>query len=177
MGCSSCGKRRRTHMKQFDAPLVDAQGRKVAGSFEHWANRKARAMKESKRRRAQADMVGAMIEPYSLKNIISIPRVGGRLNILKNSKEEKAVYIIGHFKGCAACKYMHRLLDRAANLLQDKTVNFYSVEKNDVQPNGFNFRNNPTLVFIDHGKPIREISGMYPDLENLLVKTFSRNGQ
>ena len=169
MGCSSCGKKRKLHLRQFDAPLLDAKGKKISDSFVAYSQKVKEARKKTIKRTGP-DMTGGKVELNKLKNIEVLPRIPGRYNILTHSAKGRAVYIIGNFKGCSACKYMHRLIDKSITPQIKMDISFYSIEKNDVQPNGFEFRNNPTIVFVDKGKTTRVIAGMYPDIQKLIVE-------
>lgn len=169
MACSGCSKKRkRVHLT--DAPLKDSSGKVISDSFLTWSNDQ-RKQRKIQRRIAKRASFGSIVESKQLRNIEILPRTRDRINILKHSQNEKAVYIIGHFKNCSACRYMHRLLDKCITPLIKLDISFYSIEKNDVQPNGFKFRNNPTIVFIDHGKTIRQIEGINQDL-NKIIKDF-----
>jgi hypothetical protein len=160
------------HQRTFDAPLVDSTGKVIADSFLVWSSKQKQDKKKMMRRNASTNMVGGMIEVNKLRNITILPRTPERINILTNSKKERAIYIIGHFAGCSACKYMHRLIDRSISPIMKLDISFYSIEKNDVQPNGFKFNNNPTIVFIDHGVPVREVSGIYNDIGTLIEQFY-----
>jgi len=172
MGCSGCGKRKNINLKKFDAPMIDASGKVISNSFLSWSE-KNRKERKGVGKSASKTMLGGMVDINKPKNIQTLPRVPGRINIMENSKNEKGVYIIGHFKGCSACKYMHRLIDRAITPMMKLDISFYSIEKNDVQPNGFEFRNNPTIVFVDQGKVVKQISGMNPQIDQILDQFYN----
>lgn len=172
MGCSSCGKSRKLHLKQFDAPLYDGNGKKISDSFVDYSQQQKKSRKKIKKR--SPEMRGGKIDIHQLKNIETLPRIPGRTNILKHSKG-MAVYIIGHFKGCSACRYMHKLIDKSITPNIKMDVSFYSIEKNDVQANGFEFRNNPTIVFVNKGKVVRQIAGMYPDIQKVIYDFANKN--
>jgi len=178
MGCSGCGGRRKNkRVHTLDAPLIDASGKVISDSFLAWSGNQSRKRRTPSRRRAGTQTVGVMIEPNKMRNIVTLPRVEGRTNILKHSKHEKAVYIIGHFSGCAACRYMHRLIDKVATPPVKLEMSFYSISKNDVQPNGFKFVNNPVIVFVDHGKPVRQFAGMQPNIKKYIEDFYNRSNQ
>jgi thioredoxin-like negative regulator of GroEL len=67
---------------------------------------------------------------------------------------------------------MLRLLEKYSNLFWD--IQFFAIEKNDVQPNGFVFRKNPTIVFIENGKTVKEFYGVEPQIKSY-IEEFSKD--
>jgi len=167
MGCSSCGNKRKKYLKKFDAPLLDATGKKISDSFLDYSQRQ-RVSKKKTIPRTSKSVGGGVVDLSQLKNIDTLPRISGRYNILKHSAKGMSVYVIAHFKGCSSCKYMLRLIDKSITPEIAANVSFYKIEKNDVQANGFEFRNNPTVVLVDRGKTVRQISGMYPNIQKVI---------
>jgi len=164
MACAGCGRKRSKQL--VDAPIYDAKGKLVSNSFREWSKKSpSRKAAGSKTPPTREEIVNS-----ALKNISHATRGTERVNILTQSSSERAVWIIGHFQRCAVCRYIQKIVDKAASGCRP-SVAFYTVEKNDVQPNGFTFDNNPVVVFIDHGKPVHQVSGLNTNLP-LLVQQF-----
>lgn len=87
-----------------------------------------------------------------------------KIDILKFS-EKKAIYVVGHFRGCGSCKYVLVQLDK---LINDENVNkceFYFIEKEDCNTDKIKLIGNPTTVFVENNKVVQSIGGVIHNMK------------
>lgn len=162
MGCKTCGQKKKRKFQVVNGKVFDSTGRVISDSLEAW---NAKSSKKKPQRKSIKKNYKDIInnKPSALT---FLDRTNPRTNISKLASSGKSIFIIGRFQGCSSCRYMMRLLDKYSNLFWD--INFFAIEKNDVQPNGFVFKKNPTIVFIENGKTVKEIYGIEPQIKSYI---------
>ena len=150
MGCRSCGGgKARNHL---NLPLLDQNKNTIAKSYQK-SNLRLQNFQTRKPKNVKPLQKGSgKIIKKGYPNLITIKFKGQRINIKEHSRNQKAVYIIGYMEGCGSCNYMKRLINKIATPEILQNVSIYILDKAIAEPDGYTFKGNPTIVFMNNGK-------------------------
>lgn len=87
-----------------------------------------------------------------VNNIINQLTPKNQIDILENSKEEKAVYIIISRNECPACDRVVKKLGLELNEELVKDINFYTIIRDKVNCPSIKFVGTPTTLFVLNGE-------------------------
>lgn len=154
MGCKSCGSRGGRFGK--DIPMLDSKGNRLSDNYA-----KLRMTSKARPTSIRIKRPDANTSTNKYNNLIEIRSGDSRINILEYDSTSLCVYIIGYMEGCGACNYMKRLINKIVTPEMKMSCSFYILDKQITDPVGFEFSGNPTILFVDNGKLIFQVGGVY----------------
>lgn len=164
MGCKNCGGGRKRFYEGI--PMLDKNGKQIA---ENYASARHLPKKRPKRIRAIKPPAKANINKNKYPNLVKIEFTGKRINVL-DYDGGKCIYIVGYMDGCGSCNYMRRLLNKIMTPELQSKMTTYILDKSIVEPKGFKFSGNPTILIIDQGKLVFQVGGIYNNIESKIVQ-------
>ncbi len=163
MGCSSCGQKRKS---KSNIPYIDTSSKLLAENYAKIHKNHS----NTKRTRLLNPKPNGIQKAYS--NLTEIEYTGKRINVL-TYKPNKSVYIIGHMENCGSCNYMKRLLNNVITPELKRKIGFYVLDQGITEPVGFQFASNPTILFVNKGKLIFQVGGIFQNIQAKIIQMFS----
>jgi hypothetical protein len=169
MGCKSCGGK----SKRFNQgiPILGADGKQLAENYNEYKNL---SKNRPRRVRITREKPKANIKKNKYPNLVTIPFEGKRINVLTHDPKSQCIYIVGYMEGCGSCNYMRRLLNKLMTPELKARVTTYILDKRITEPKGFQFAGNPTILFVDKGKLVFQVGGIYHRLGDKIVQYYMR---
>jgi len=166
MGCKSCG----SGGKRFSGiPILDANNKVLAENYAEYRGL-PKTRPKSRVRLLKSDKANVNKNLYA--NLTNIQFEGKRINVLDYDKKNKCIYVVGYMEGCGSCNYMKRLLNKLMTPEISARVHTYTLDKNITEPTGFQFAGNPTILFVDQGKLVFQVGGIYNKIWDKIVSYY-----
>lgn len=169
MGCVSCGGRSKSKRFVKDIPIYDSDGNKIASNLQRY-RRLSKHKPQTKSLSKKPSKPNVKKDRYP--NLTEIPFEGKRINVLKYNPKGRCIYIVGYMEGCGSCNYMRRLINKLLTPEIKSKVQGYILDKRITDPTGFQFTGNPTILFVDKGKLVFQVGGVYNKISNKIVSYF-----
>jgi len=169
MGCKTCGSGGKRFAK--DIPILDANGKKIADNYMKY---KGLSQPKPVSRVRITKPAKSNIKKNVYANLTKIEFAGKRIEVLDYDKASKCIYIVGWMAGCGACNYMKRLINKVMTPEMSSKIHTYILDKNITDPSGFVFTGNPTILFVDKGKLVFQVGGIYNQIESKIRSYYSQ---
>jgi hypothetical protein len=170
MGCRTCGSKG-GHRFAKDIPIFDANGNRLADNL----NKFKRLSKNRPKRTRIRKLPGKPnVVKNKYSNLVEIPFEGKRVNVLEYNPSGRCIFIVGYMEGCGSCNYMRRLINKLLTPEMRSKVTAYILDKRFTEPKGFHFTGNPTILFVDKGKLVFQVGGIYNKIRDKIVSYFMR---
>jgi len=114
----------------------------------------------------------ANVKQNHYSNLHTIKYEGKRINVLDYDKTNKCIYIVGYMEGCGSCNYMKRLINKFMTPEISSHTHAYILDKQITDPTGFEFSGNPTILFVDHGKLVFQVGGVYNKIGDKITSYY-----
>jgi len=171
MGCKSCGSKGKR--KASNIPILDSNNQIIAKNYEKFKSlskyRPANRVRLDKNSKPKAN-----IKKNVYSNIIQIEFEKTRINVLTHDIQNKCIYIIGYMEGCGSCNYMKRLINKILTPDMKTKIHTYSLDKTITDPTGFSFTGNPTILFVDKGKLVFQVGGIFNKIGDKIEQYYTR---
>jgi hypothetical protein len=165
MGCKTCGGGKRFSK---DIPILDINGKQIA---ENYTKYKGRSKQKPYSRVRSVQPTSTQKNIYL--NLTKIEFSGQRINVLNYDKNQKCIYIVGWMEGCGACNYMKRLINKIVTPEMLSKLTVYILDKSITDPEGFVFTGNPTILFVDKGKLVFQVGGIFNQIDTKIRSYMS----
>jgi len=171
MGCRSCGSKGKRFAK--DVPILDADRNVIATNYDKLkrlsTHRPTKRVRITKEQRAKAN-----IKTNIYPNLHQIESTGQRINVLTYNTQCRCIYIVGYMEGCGSCNYMRRLINKIITPELQAHITAYVLDKTITDPTGFTFTGNPTILFVDKGKLVFQVGGIYNKIGDKIAQYYMR---
>jgi len=168
MGCRTCGSKSKRFSK--DVPILDSNNKVIAKNYEKFKNRSL--VRPARIRIVKDQRPNTNRDSYP--NLTNIQMVDTRINVLTYDPNWKCIYIVGYMEGCGSCNYMRRLINKIMTTELKSTIHGYILDKRITDPAGFAFSGNPTILFVDHGKLVFQVGGVFNRIGDKIQQYYMR---
>jgi len=173
MACKTCGAKSKRFSR--DIAILNADNKVIAKNYERLKHLPTN--KEDARIRRQATYKSPAkpnIKKNHYQQLTEIHFAGKRINILTYDPNNKCIFIVGYMEGCGSCNYMKRLINKILINHLPVNVQVYTSDKSITDPKGFSFSGNPTILFVDKGKVMFQVGGIFNNIEQHILDYISK---
>jgi len=169
MGCKSCGSKGKRFSK--DIPILDSNGKRIADNYTKYKGL-SKTRPQNRIRLTRPEKANIKKDLYI--NLTKIEFDGKRIDVLEYDKAHRCIYIVGWLQGCGTCNYMKRLINKIITPEISSKITTYILDKNITNPTGFVFTGNPTILFVDKGKLVFQVGGVFNQIESKIHSYCTR---